>query len=198
MPVPVLVRDATERDAVALSELWADLVAHPGVDAMGDPPDVVMAKAVTRYVEDDQGRIIVAEVDGLVVGCAFLRIGLISPVDEGGVVQLSHVQVAPEYGRQGVGTALVEATLSWAEHRGIESLVAALPAHDREANRFLARLGMALVANLRGGSVPALRARLAHAPAAAVRQKGRSGRNVGQVVAARRSQRRARIRQIAP
>ena len=63
---------------------------------------------------------------------------------------------------------------------------------------FLARLGMSMVAHLRGGSVPALRARVAHAPSAVVRQKGRGGRSVGQVVAARRSQRRARIRQIAP
>ena len=196
--MPVLVRDAVEGDAVALCRLWADLMTHPGVDALGDPPEIVLAKAVTRYAEDDQGRIMVAEVDGLVVGCAFLRIGLVSPVDDSGVVQLSHVQVAPEFGRQGVGSALVEATLTWAEHRGIESVVAAVPSHDREANRFLARLGMPLMANLRGGSVPALRARLAHAPKAAARQNGRSGRNVGQVVAARRSQRRARSRQIAP
>ena len=196
--MPVLVRDATADDADALSRLWSDLVAHPAADASGDPPEVLLAKAATRYAEDDQGRIVVAEIDGLVVGCAFLRIGLVSPVDDSGVVQLSHVQVAQEYGRQGVGTALVEATLTWAEHRGIESVVAAVPAHDREANRFLARLGMALVANLRGGSVPALRARVVHAPAGAVRQKARAGRTVGQVVAARRSQRRARIRQIAP
>ena len=196
--MPVLVRDAVENDALALSRLWSDLVAHPGADALGDPPEVVVAKAVGRYDDDDQGRILVAEIDGLVVGCAFLRIGLVSPVDDSGVVQLSHVQVDAAYGRQGVGTALVDATLTWAERRGIESVVAAVPAHDREANRFLARLGLAMVANLRGGSVPALRARLAHAPAAAGRPNGRRGRNVGQVVAARRSQRRARIRQIAP
>ena len=196
--MPVLVRDAIESDAIALSRFWTDLLVHPGVDALGERPEVVVAKAVARYADDDQGRILVAELDGLVVGCAFLRIGLVSPVDDSGVVQLSHVQVMPEYGRQGVGSALVEATLTWAEQRGIESVVAAVPSHDREANRFLARLGMPLVANLRGGSVPVLRARLAHAPAAAVRQNGRSGRNVGKVVAARRSQRRARIRQIAP
>jgi GNAT superfamily N-acetyltransferase len=196
--MPVHVRDATESDAAALSRLWFDLVSRPGGDTIGDAPEVVVAKAVLRFAEGDVGRIIVAEMDGSVVGCGFLRVGLVSPLDDGRVVNLSHVQVAPGFGRQGVGSALVEATLTWAEQRGIESMIAAVPANDREANRFLARLGMAPVASLRGGSVASLRARLPHAASAVVRQGGRAGRNVGQVVAARRSQRRARAREIAP
>jgi GNAT superfamily N-acetyltransferase len=192
--MPVQVRDASERDATALSTLWFDLVARPGADAPGDPPEVVAAKAVLRFSEDDLGRIIVAELDGAVVGCGFMRVWLASPLDEGRVVHLSHVQVAPGYARQGVGSALIEATLTWAEQRGIPSVVTSVPASHREGNRFLARLGMAPVASLRGGSVAALRARLPHDPSVAARVSPRLGRNVGQVVAARRSQRRARSR----
>lgn len=193
--MPVQVRDASERDAAALSRLWFHLVPGSGGElAPGDAPENVVAKAVLRFADDDGGRIVVAEVDGSVVGCGFMRIGVASPLDEGRVVHLSHVQVAPGFVRQGVGSAMVEETLSWAEARGIESVLTSVPASHREANRFLARLGMAQVASLRGGSVASLRARLPHGQSAAVRQGGRMSRNVGQVVAARRSQRRARSR----
>lgn len=179
----------------ALSVLWSDLVARPGTEqVLGDPPDVVVAKAVLRFSEDDSGRIIVAEVDGSVVGCGFMSVGVASPLDDGRVVHLSHVQVAPGCARQGVGTAMVEATVTWAESRGIDFVVTSVPTSHREANRFMARLGMAPVASLRGGAVATLRARLPHGQSAAVRQGGRKGRSVGKVVAARRSQRRARSR----
>ena len=195
--MPVQVREAVADDARALSTLWFDLL-RPGGDPQGDSPEVVVAKAVLRFSEGEDARIIVAELDGTVVGCGFVRVGLASPLDEGRVVHLSHVQVAPKFVRQGVGTALVEATLTWAEQRGADSVLASLPPSHREANRFLARLGMAPVASLRGGAVAALRARLPHDPSVVARQSSRMGRNVGQVVAARRSQRRARSRAQGP
>ena len=185
-------------DAKALCTLWSDLVAPTG-EPVGDPPEMLVAKAVLRYAGDEEeGRILVAELDGTVVGCGFVRVALASPLDDGGVVHLSHVQVAPGWGRQGVGSALVEASLTWAEQQGVGSVVTSVPASHREANRFLARLGMAPVASLRGGAVTTLRARLPHDPSTAARQNGRAVRSVGQVVAARRSQRRARARSVAP
>lgn len=193
--MPVRVRDAIEEDSAALSLLWFDLVDHLGADGpQGDAPESVVAKAVLRYAEDDGGRIVVAELDGTVVGCGFIRIAVASPLDAGSTVLLSHVQVAAGYGRQGVGSALVQAALTWAEQRGVGSVVTSLPPNHREANRFLARLGMAPVASIRGGSVAALRARLPHDPSTVARRSGRITRNVGQVVAARRSQRRAQAR----
>jgi GNAT superfamily N-acetyltransferase len=196
--MPVHVRDATVGDADALSLLWSDLVPHAAAETLGEAPDVVVAKALLRCMDKESGRIVVAELDGAVVGCAFLRIGLVSPLEDAEAVHLSHVQVTRGSGRQGVGTALVEAALTWAEQRGLESVMAAVPPGDREANRFLARRGLVPVAGLRAGTVAVLRARLPHAPAAAVRQSARPSRTVGQVVAARRSQRRTRSRQIAP
>lgn len=195
--MPVHVREATADDATALCDLWTDLVGQ-AVDPLGDPPELVVAKAVLRHSGDEgQGRILVAELDDLVVGCGYLRVTLASPLDEGRVVHLSHVQVAAGWGRQGVGSALVEAALTWAEQQDIASVVTSVPASHREANRFLARLGMAPVASIRGGAVATLRGRLPHDPSAAARQNGRSVRSVGQVVAARRSQRRARARSVA-
>lgn len=185
----VRVRDAVASDAAVLSRLWFDLVAP-----QGDAPESVVAKAVLRYAGDDGGRIVVAELDGAVVGCGFIRVAVASPLDAGRAVLLSHVQVAVGYGRQGVGSALLEAALTWAEHRGVETVVTSVPTDHREANRFLARLGLAPVASLRAGSVAALRARLPHDPSTVARRSRRISRNVGQVVAARRSQRRAQAR----
>ena len=194
--MPVHVREADERDAVVLARLWCDLAAR--ADCETGAPGVAcveaVAKAVQRYADSDSGRIVVAEIDGTVVGCGFMSAGVASPLDEGQVVHLSHVHVEPGHGRLGVGSALVEATLTWAEQKGYESVVTSAPANHREANRFLARLGMAPVASLRGASVAALRARLPHDPSVVARQSGRMSRSVGQVVAARRSQRRARTR----
>jgi N-acetylglutamate synthase-like GNAT family acetyltransferase len=194
--MPVQVRDATAGDADALARLWPELVPPVGGDGVADLPGEIVARALANRAAE-AGRILVAELDGTVVGCAFLRIALVSPLDPAQAVQLSHVQVARGVGRQGVGTALIEETVTWAEQQGIDSVVAAVPAGDREANRFLARRGMVPVAALRAGTVAAIRARLPHPASVTVRQNGRSGRNVGQVVAARRSQRRARTRQAA-
>jgi hypothetical protein len=55
---------------------------------------------------------------------------------------------------------------------------------------------MAQMAVLRGGSVATLRGRLPHAPAAATRQNARAVRSLEQVVAVRRSQRRARAQRV--
>ena len=189
--MPVQVRDANESDAAAVSALWSELVGLPGAETVGgEPPEVLVEKAVVRYSVDDSGRIVVAEIDGTVVGCGFMSIGVATPLDEGRVVHLSHVKVAAGYGRQGVGSALVEATLTWAEQQGLDSVVTSVPTHDREVNRFLARLGMTPAASLRAASVAALRVRLPHDPSVVARQSGRMSRSVGQVVAARRYQRR--------
>ena len=194
--VPVLVRDATEDDAVALCRLWEEFLTRPGADPTS-PGEEVARRAVVRAEEDPASRIVVAEREGAVVGCAFLRMIQVSPFYDDPVLRVSHLQVDPAHSRRGAGRSLVEAALSWAEQEGVEGILVASPVNDRDANRFMARIGLAQVAGIRGSTVTALRARLPHDPSAAARQVGRQGRNVGQVVAARRSQRRARSRRIA-
>ncbi|HET6562089.1 MAG TPA: GNAT family N-acetyltransferase [Marmoricola sp.] len=188
--MPVLVRDAVESDASKLCALWAGPLHRPEVDD-GSAREAEAAEAVAQTARDPLARIVVAEVDGALLGCAYLRIGHLSPIRAERVILVNHLQVAKHAERLGVGRALLEAAVSWAEHEGIVSLVAPAAANDREANRFLARLGMAQLAVLRGAKVAALRARLPGDPSAAVRA-GRTSRNVGHVVALRRSQRRSR------
>jgi N-acetylglutamate synthase-like GNAT family acetyltransferase len=194
--VPVLVRDAAEGDAQALCRLWEEFLYRPGVDHAAAAEEIAR-RAVGRVDEDPSSRIVVAERDGEVIGCALLRMVQVSPFYDDPVLQVSHLQVDPSQARKGAGRSLVEAALSWAEQVGVEGMLVASPLNDRDANRFMARMGLAQVAGMRGAAVTALRARLPHDPSAAARQVGRQGRNVGQVVAARRSQRRARARGLA-
>ncbi|MDX6324020.1 MAG: hypothetical protein QOK15_374 [Nocardioidaceae bacterium] len=194
--VPVVVRDAADEDAAALCRLWEEFLNRPGADQSADPEEVAR-KAVARVDEDPAGRILVAEREGDVVGCAMLRMIQVSPFYDDPVLRVSHLQVDPSHARKGAGRSLLEASLSWAEQQGVDGILVTSPVNDRDANRFMARMGLGQVAGIRGAAVTALRARLPHDPSAAARQVGRQGRNVGQVVAARRSQRRARARRIA-
>lgn len=194
---PVLVRDAAEGDASALDVLWADLQPSPATDRGDGSTEGLVAAALRRHAADGTARVVVAEIAGGVVGCAFFRTALVSPLHTDRVVQVSHVNLDPAQTRQGVARALLEAAVSWAEQQGIATVVTATAPGDRDANRFLARLGVAPVAILRAATVSALRARLPHDPSVAARIGLRKGRSVSQVVAARRSQRRAQDRQPA-
>ncbi len=184
---PVDVRDLGPQDGPALERLWRDL-PHSDAAVTRD-----LAEVVLSALEEEPGsRVVVAEVDGEVVGTAYLRPGRMSPLVGDRTLHVSHLQVDESTTRAGVGRALVDAALAHAEHTGLENLLVAGGVNDRETNRFLARLGLAQVAVLRGATVAALRARMPLEPAAAARSS--RARQVGQVVAARRVQRRSRVR----
>jgi GNAT superfamily N-acetyltransferase len=91
--------------------------------------------------------------------------------------------VVPDHRRRGIGKALVEAAVTWAEELGVGHVATAAASGSREANRFMARLALGPQAVLRMAPTPAVRAKLA----------GRhpSGRQVTQVLAVRRSLRHA-------
>jgi GNAT superfamily N-acetyltransferase len=92
--------------------------------------------------------------------------------------------VVPDFRRRGVGKALVESAVTWAEELGIGHVATAASSGSREANRFMARLALGPRAVLRMAPTPAVRAKLAARHPAA--------RQVTQVLAVRRSLRHAR------
>ena len=63
-----------------------------------------------------------------------------------------HLQVIEGFRRHGVGRALMEATVSWAEETVASHIVAAASATSRDANRFMARLGLTQMAVVRGST----------------------------------------------
>ena len=190
----VTIGDATPKDATALVEVWAtaDRSGH-SQQAAGHAAQEAAA-AIARIAADPDQRLLVARVDDHVAGAVHLMRAPVSPVHSDTAVYVMHLQVLEGFRRHGVGRALMEATVGWAEEKDTEHVIAAASVASRDANRFMARLGLGQVAVVRGATVPALRAKLPVEPPAAARVGSRNHRSVGAVIAQRRSMRRSQAR----
>ncbi len=181
----VALRPATIEDAPQLAELWSDVLRR--ADRGEQVADV---EAVLARVEDAlQERIVVAEYDGELAGAVHLQATTMSGLNLEPVVRALSPHVFPRFRRRGVGTALMDAATTWAEELGIGHVATAAVSGSRDANRFMARIALGPYAVLRVAPTIAVRARLAshRRPVA-----GTGGRQVTQVLAARRSLRRSR------
>lgn len=183
---PVTLRAAVREDAAALAEVWADVIRRVG------PEDQVadMAAVIVAATASPDQRIVVAEYDGRLAGAVHLERTTMTAVNLEPVVRALSPHVLPEYRRHGIGTALMEAAVAWAEELGVAHLATGAAAGSRDANRFMARIGLGPYAVLRLAPTHAVRGRVsAHRrPAVATG----NGRQLTQVLAARRSLRRAR------
>lgn len=191
----VTVREAGVLDAPALVQLWAEFLVRPGGEGSDLDDERRVVEAVERHSDHVDTRILVGEVESVVAGAAYLRVGLSSPLDAEPVLHVSHLKVSDGVSTPLLGEALLEGAVSWAEERGIGTVLAGSTTADRETSRLLARLGLGQVGVLRATAVPALRARLLRDSVSG--RFGRATRRTGQVVAARRSQRRARTGDLA-
>lgn len=182
----VTTRDAGPEDLDQLAELWGTNLR--GTDGRVDL-EVVLARSTAR---PDQ-RIVVAECDGEFAGAVLLVTTTVSPLNLQQVVHLVHPTVLPPFRRRGAGCALVEAAVALAEERGIEEIGTAALSASRDANRFMARLGLSTRATLRLAPTALVRGRLnAMRPGTEAQLGARtaSSRQRGQVLAVRRSLRR--------
>ena len=178
------IRDAGPSDAAELLDLWA------AVSGLGDNPagpgrglaDAEQALA-TIALDPDQ-RLVVAECEGQIVAAMKLTRGPLWPLALDQAVHSSFLLVLPSYRRHGLGHALMEAALSWAEEKDIPQ-VTAVTDGNRETNRFFARLGLATLGNVRHAPVATLRKRLA-----VERTRTGGNRHLVEVLAQRRSMRR--------
>ena len=198
---PLTVRQAVAADTPALLGLWRDTGFAATADALRSGDEDQAVRAVAAIADDPCSRIVVAELHDRLVGAVFLRRVALSPLVGTEMLSMTHLQVDPDCARRGIGSALVEAAVEWAEEEQIESVITYSQAEDRRANRFLARLGLGQVGTVRTGPVATVRAALpgdavAHARAGRRRMRGQNPA-VDQVVAARRSQRRLRARDAA-
>jgi GNAT superfamily N-acetyltransferase len=168
------LRDATLADVEDLAELWQPYLRRGADEQLHD-----IATAIEQLGDHPGERLVVAEYDGVFAGAAFLRASTYSPVNPEPVLQVHNAAVVPAFRRRGVGKALVDSAVTWAEELGIGHVGTATSSGSREANRFMARLALAPQAVIRLAPTPAVRAKLcARYPAA---------RQVTQVLAVRRS-----------
>lgn len=179
----VTLRTAVLTDAPFLAALWGDAIRR--ADRQEQIADLeVIIKNATQSPEE---RLVVAEYDGCAAGAVYLRLTTLSAINLEPTVQALSPHVLPEFRRHGVGRTLMEAAVTFAEELGIGQIATAAASSSRDGNRFMARLALGPQAVLRVAPTHAVRARLvAQRPSL-----NRGGRPLGQVLAARRSLRRA-------
>ncbi len=137
--------------------LWADSLRRGS--AAQRRSDVLEVLRVAEASTPDE-RVLVAEVDGTVAGVVHLQVTTLSPVNREPVVAAVAPHVHPDHRRHGVGTALMEAAVVFAEERQVALVGAAVVTASREANRFFARLSLGARATLRIASTQSVRHRL--------------------------------------
>jgi GNAT superfamily N-acetyltransferase len=178
----LVIRDAVPDDVEDLLRLWA--TAGAGAEQPHHPDDA--ARALSHVAADPEERLIVGEAGGRVVAALHMRRAPISPLHTEQVVHTSFLLVLPEHRRRGHGRAMLDAAICWAEEKDIHHLSAITSSSLRETNRFLARLGFGTFAHMRIAPTAVVRKRMC--PPA-----GAGGtRNLGQLLAARRSMMRHR------
>lgn len=192
---PALVRDAAPDEAEALVDVWG---GQPGGVIEPEDADRLAQEArasIARIAADPDQRLLVALVDDKVAGAVHLVRATLSPVHAETALYVVHLHVLDRFRRHGVGRSLMEAAVTWAEEKDIAHVVTATSVSSRDANRFMARLGLGQIAVLRGATTTALRAKLPVEPPAAARVRtSKAHSHVGQVLAHRRLLRRVQAR----
>lgn len=185
------VRQATATDAEALVALW-DVVRAEHVERENELtptsasvacPTVEEAARVLAFNENRHGRhVLVASVDGQVVGVVGADVATFSIISEPRVLLITDFLVNPEYRRRSVGAALLRAVAGLAEEEGCDVVTATLPPWAKEPNRYLTKFGFNQVAVLRAVPLARLHAKLA--------ARASGSKQTGRLVARRRTLRR--------
>lgn len=176
-------RIACPEDAPVLAELWSDVLRRADRSEQVSDIELVIKDAAAS----PEKRVVVVEYNGHLAGAVFLRMTTLSPLNLEAAVQAIHPRVFDHYRRHGVGRTLMEAAVSFAEECGVLHVSTAIPQASRDANRFMARLGLAPAVIYRIAPTALLRSRVS---TQRPQRRGDVGRS--KVLAARRSLRRTR------
>lgn len=188
---PIVLRDADREDAAALIALWAECAAasrDEGSEAFTqqmlwrEPGVAEGADALEFALRSPDRRIIVALVDGDVVGATVCDLRTLTPVTMDMVLVITEIQVSPRHRRRAVASTLLSAAASYGEERGCDLVIASIPAHAREPNRYLTKIGFNQIAVLRAIQASKLRSRLT--------SRATNSRGTGKLIAVRRTLRR--------
>jgi GNAT superfamily N-acetyltransferase len=156
----IAVRDAEPDDADALVALWTEMTASHA--RLLPPPSPGTARvAIDRLLAEPSARLVVGEMNGEVRAMAYLRRTPISPLHDEDTVTVEYLHVSDEARRHGVGKALIAEATAWADEKDSQHVAVLASAGEREANRFLARLGLGQAGVVRFASTHTIRRRLA-------------------------------------
>ncbi len=180
----ISLRCALPSDAHVLAEIWSSVLRR--ADPAEQLADLLLI--IETAATSEHERLVVAEYDGEVAGAVHLRATTLSPINLERTVQAISPHVLPGFRRRGVGRALVEAAVSYAEELGVGRIATAVASGSRDANRFMARLALGPQAMLRVANTQVVRAKLTARHPAAHRV---GTRQLPQVLAVRRSMRRS-------
>lgn len=177
----VHVREARPEDAVDLMRLVSDSAGSREINADSEDDCVI---ALAQLAADPDARLYVAVVDDHAVACLKAQRSPMSPLQTKAVLHTSFLFVAPDFRGNGLARTLLDAACAWAEEKDIETVTAYSNSQSRDINRYLARLGLTTFATVRYASTASLRAKLSP-------HRGTiSGRQIGRVIAQRRTLRR--------
>jgi ribosomal protein S18 acetylase RimI-like enzyme len=158
----VRIRPAEHADVKDLTTLIESVDTTSGVFS-GRPMldhDSTHLQLRLEEILDEAARTLLVAVDdpsGDVVGLLVAKLDEIGAIDLTPVLHVTHLLVAPNQRRRGVGRLLLAGAVHLAEERGVDRVLATAASGSREANRYLARLGFAPLVVHRVASTAALR-----------------------------------------
>lgn len=143
-----MIRLATRDDAQRIGDLWLEMVNyHQQFDKIMFQPSAkgneYYERSVSSRLSDPQTRVLVAEVDGEVVGYVLGMIVDITPemfvpVRSG---FLADICVTADYRRQGIGRELVERFVLWLQSQDIQSFEWHVSEKNQNAVKFWKSIG---------------------------------------------------------
>jgi GNAT superfamily N-acetyltransferase len=127
------VRPAVSGDAPAIAAL---LTAGSRAPEFEMPEDPQRYAAAIERIREAHGEVLVAEVDGAVVG--ILQLMLLAHLQHSGgmATEIESVHVAAAHRRTGVGTALLDAAVAWGVEQGCYRVQLTSHLSREEAHRF--------------------------------------------------------------
>jgi GNAT superfamily N-acetyltransferase len=158
----VRIRPAEHADVESLSTLIASVDTTSGVfsgRALLNPDLAHLEERLAEILLEAERTLLVAVDDptGDIVGLLVARLDELGAIDLTPVLHVTHLLVAANQRRRGVGRALLAAAVHLADERGVDRVLATAASGSREANRYLARLGFAPLVVHRVASTAALR-----------------------------------------
>lgn len=187
----VLARRATPADIDAVVHLCLQARGESLISAQvcSPSPDVVRQQLSAVFAIPDM-RLLVVEIDDVVVGFALARTVLPGLFSETGWLQVEVLYVTESRRRRGAGHALMSALAHLALEEGAQRVVTMPLTGARSEQRFLARLGFAAAAAHRIVDTPALQRRL---ELDSVPPERRRSRGLDHLIATRRRTRAADV-----